>query len=176
MSDLPWFCIRAQPKRESLAANQLATLPGVRVFFPRVKFFRRGKDGPVAAQEALFPGYLFASFDFEESGKQVGYTRGVARIVRRTNLEPVEVPERVMRGLFELAPEGLVRVGEPEFKVGDAVRVVSGVFAGTETTVVRLLPGARRVAVLLSLLGQEQEVLLEPKDIDLPDTDPRKRL
>ena len=56
------------------------------------------------------------------------------------------------------------------------MRVVSGVFAGTETTVVRLLPGARRVAVLLSLLGQEQEVLLEPKDIDLPDTDPRKRL
>lgn len=176
MNEPPWFCIRAQPKREAVAAAQLATLPGVRVFFPRVQFVRRGKTGPKTTREALFPGYLFASFDFLESGKQVGYTRGVARIVRRTNLEPAEVPERVMQGLFGLAPDGLVRVGEPDFRVGDAVRVVAGVFAGNETTVVRLLPGAGRVAVLLRLLGQEQEILLDPKDLDLPESDPRRRI
>ncbi len=176
MSEHPWYCIRAQPKREALAASQLATLPGVRVFHPRVKFIRRGAQGLKAAQEPLFPGYLFASFDFLESGKQVGYTRGVARIVRRNNLEPAEVPAGVMAGLFALAPEGLVLAGDPEFKVGDAVRVISGVFAGTETTVTRLLPGERRVAVLLRLLGGDREIILESGHLDLPDADPRKRL
>ena len=172
----PWYCLRAQPKREALAAQQLPTLEGVSVFFPRVRYFRKTKTGLRASTEPLFPNYLFASFDFWEQGKQVGFTRGVARIVRRSNLDPIVVPDDVMAGLFALAPDGLVRVGTPDFKVGDTVRVVAGVFEGTETTVVRLVPGTKRVAVLMRLLGQEQEVELDPGHVDFPDIDPRKRL
>ena len=173
---LPWYCLRAQPKREAVAAQQLATLEGVSVFYPRVRYTRKTAKGPVISTEPLFPGYLFASFDFTELGKQVGYTRGVARIVRRASLDPVEVPESVMRGLFELAPHGLVRVGDPEFRPGDAVRVVAGLFAGTDTTVVRLEPATRRVAVLVTLLGDSREILLHASELDLPRTDPRHRL
>lgn len=174
--DTPWYCLRAQPKREGVAAQQLATLDGVTVFHPRVRYTRRTKKGPVVTMEPLFPGYLFAAFDFFSLGKQVGYTRGVARIVRRASLDPVEVPATVMRGIFELAPGGVVRVGDPEFRPGDAVRVVSGIFAGADTTVVRLEPATRRVAVLIALLGDTREVLLRPDELDLPQADPRRRL
>ena len=171
-----WYCLRAQPKRESLAAQQLPTLDGVTVFHPRVRYTRKTKTGMKTSTEPLFPGYLFARFDFWENGKQVGFTRGVARIVRRTNLDPIVVADDVMAGLFALAPDGIVPVGTPEFKVGDDVRIVAGVFAGTETRVLKLLPGTKRVAVLLRLLGQEQEIILDPGQIDFPGIDPRSRL
>lgn len=176
MSTFPWYCLRAQPKREGLAAQHLPTLDGVTVFYPRVRYFRKTKTGPKVSTEPLFPGYLFASFDFWENGKQVGYTRGVARIVRRANLDPIVVPDAVIRGMMAMAPDGIVRVGTPEFKVGDEVKIIAGVFAGTETTIMKLVPGAKRVAVLMRLLGQEQEVMIDPKDIDFPATDPRSRL
>lgn len=176
MSTFPWYCIRAQPKREGLAAQQLPTLDGVRVFFPRVRYFRKTKTGTKQSTEALFPGYLFASFDFWELGKQVGFTRGVARIVRRSNLDPIIVPDAVMAGLMAMAPDGLVRVGTPEFKVGDEVKIIAGVFAGTDTKVVKLIPGGKRVAVLMQLLGHEQEVIVDPAHIDFPTIDPRSRL
>lgn len=179
MSDpesFPWYCLRAQPKREGLAAQQLPTLEGVQVFYPRVRYFRKTKTGPKMSTEPLFPGYLFASFDFWTNGKQVGFTRGVARIVRRSNLDPIIVPDAVIRGLMEMAPDGIVRVGTPDFKIGDEVKIIAGVFAGTETTVVKLVPGTKRVAVLMRLLGQEQEVVIDPEHIDFPETDPRKRL
>ncbi len=172
----PWYCLRAQPKREGVAALQLETLEGVRVFHPRVSFIRRSAKGPVAATEPLFPGYLFASFDFIEQGKQVGFTRGVARIVRRASLDPIVVPQSVMAGLFALAPDGLVRVGDPEFHIGDEVRIVAGIFAGTDTKIVRLEPASKRIAVLVTLLGDEREILLDAKAIDLPRPDPRRRL
>lgn len=172
----PWYCLRAQPKREGVAAQQLATLAGVAVFHPRVRYTRKTKKGPAVSTESLFPGYLFASFDFMELGKQVGYTRGVARIVRRKSLDPVVVPDAVMAGLFALAPGGLVRIGDPEFKVGDEVKIVAGIFAGTDTTVVRLEPASKRIAVLVTLLGDSREILLDPKDIDLPRANPRHRL
>lgn len=172
----PWYCVRTQPKREAVAAQQLPTLEGVRVFFPRVRYFRKTKEGPKISTEALFPGYIFASFDFWNAGKQVGYTRGVARIVRRSNLDPIIVPEAVMQGLFALAPDGIVRVGTPEFKVGDSVRVIAGVFVGLETEVVKVIPGTKRVAVLMNLLGQEQEVIVDAAFVDFPENDPRHRL
>lgn len=172
----PWYCIRTQPKREAIAAQQLPTLEGVTVFNPRIRHFRKTKEGPKITTESLFPGYIFASFDFWNTGKQVGFTRGVARIVRRTNLDPIIVPDAVMEGLFALSPDGIVRVGSPEFKIGDEVRIIAGVFSGLETQVVKIIPGTRRVAVLMQLLGQEQEIIVESAFVDFPENDPRRRL
>lgn len=170
----PWFCLRAQPRRESVAAAHLPTLDGVEVFYPRVRYTRRTRSGPQQSTVALFPGYLFARFA-PVLAKQVAYTQGVARIVRR-GPDLAEVPSSVMAELFALAPEGLVRLGDPEFRIGQQIRVIAGVFAGTEAKVVKLAPARQRVAVLLEFLGQAQEVEIDLAQIDLPDANPRKRL
>ena len=179
MSDIspeehPWFCLRAQPRREGIAAAHLPTLDGVRVFYPRVRYLRKTRRGPVRSVVALFPGYLFAQFD-PQLAKQVAYTQGVARIVRRGE-ELAEVPLAVMTDLFAMAPQGIVGLEEPEFKVGQTIRVIGGVFLGTETKIVRLAPAKQRVAILLEFLGQTQEVEIPLELIDLPDANPRKRV
>ncbi len=169
-----WFCIRVQPKRESLAAAHLPTLPGVEVFFPRVRYVRRTRRGPMQSTVPLFPGYIFAKFSRLDA-KQVGYTQGVAKIVRRGS-ELAEVPAAVMAELFALASDGVVRVGEPEFQIGQKIRIIAGVFLNTEAKIVKLAPAKKRVEVLLQFLGQERVVDVSFQEIDLPDSNPRKRL
>jgi transcriptional antiterminator RfaH len=173
-----WFCVRAQPRREMLAAQMLPYLDGVEVFFPRVTYTRRTRRGPRRMREALFPGYLFARFA-PELVKQVGFTMGVACVVRRgrgSERDLAEVPARVMEELFLLAPEGNMRLDDPQFKIGQKIRVIAGVFAGVEGEVVRLAPAKKRVAVLMAFLGQTQAVEIPLDTIDTHYHNPRERL
>jgi transcriptional antiterminator RfaH len=173
-----WFCVRAQPRREMMAAQMLPYLDGVKVFFPRVIYTRRTKRGLRRAREPLFPGYLFARFA-PELVKQVGFTMGVACVVRRgrgNERELAEVPARVMDELFLLAPEGDMRLDDPQFKIGQKIRVIAGVFAGVEGEVVRLAPAKKRVAVLMEFLGQTQAVEIPLDTIDVPAHNPRERI
>ena len=59
-----WFCLRAQPKREHIAAACLRQNSEVEVFCPRVRFRKHTNRGPVWFVESMFPGYLFARFDY----------------------------------------------------------------------------------------------------------------
>src|SRR5260221_5470813 len=59
-----WFCLRAQPKREHIAAACLPQTCEVEVFCPRLRFRKLTSRGPVWFIEAMFPGYLFARFDY----------------------------------------------------------------------------------------------------------------
>ncbi|MDR2513201.1 MAG: hypothetical protein LBD01_05355 [Puniceicoccales bacterium] len=170
----PWYCVRAQPRREALAAAALPTLKGVNVFHPRVHYMRPTRLGIRRNTVSLFPGYLFARFHLDLL-KQVTYTQGVARVIRR-GLDAVEVPPIVINELFLLTSGGSVNLGTPKFRIGQKIRVIAGIFCGTESTIVRLAPARKRVAILLELLGQTQEVTLGLDHIDILDPDPRHRI
>jgi transcriptional antiterminator RfaH len=156
-----------------VAARCLPTLPQVEVFYPVVNYNKRTREGPRSRQVPLFPGYLFARFPLE-AYKQVSYTLGVGRVVRR-GLELVTLPMEVMRELFILAPNGAIHLDDPDFKIGQKIKIISGIFTGLEGKVVSLAPAKKRVAVLLEFLGQERPVSLPLDGIDLPDPDPRRR-
>ncbi|MDR3229776.1 MAG: hypothetical protein LBT53_10320 [Puniceicoccales bacterium] len=172
----PWYCLRAQPRREIIAVQTLRTLDGVEAFCPRVRYTLRTR-GMRQSEVSLFPGYLFARFAPDLS-KQITYSNGVARIVRR-GTDFVEVPSVVIRELLALAPypECLLRLADPVFFPGQTVRIIGGVFKRTEAKIARLLPAKQRVAVLINLLGKEDnEVLLPLTQIDELDPDPRRRI
>src|SRR4029453_16180158 len=57
-----WFCLKAQPKRENLAAIALRRQYNVECFSPRLRFRKMTSRGPVWFVEAMFPGYLFTKF------------------------------------------------------------------------------------------------------------------
>src|SRR5437867_9199724 len=76
-----WFCLRAQPKHEHIAARHLRQMPGVEVFLPRIRFRRTTRRGAVWATEALFPNYLFARFDWHTSLRRVHHAPGVAGVI-----------------------------------------------------------------------------------------------
>ena len=84
-----WFCLRSRPKHEHIAAAHLRMMAGVEVFLPRVRFKRSTRQGLAWVTEALFPNYLFARFDWQQSLRQVQAARGVAGVVHFGDRWPV---------------------------------------------------------------------------------------
>ena len=76
-----WFCLRARPKREHIAAACLRKISEVEVFCPRVRLRKSTNRGPVWFIESMFPGYLFARFDYGIFHRQIIQRPGVSGFV-----------------------------------------------------------------------------------------------
>jgi transcriptional antiterminator RfaH len=155
--DIHWYCVKTQPKRESIAYGALAALPDIEAFFPRVRYQRTLARGPRTVVEALFPGYLFVRFAPARRIRAVRYARGVSYIVRQGR-EFAPVPEEIIRALRALATTQVMELPPEPWKLGEQVRVISGIFRGASGKVAGLVPARQRVQILLELLGQENRV------------------
>ncbi|TAN36495.1 MAG: hypothetical protein EPN23_08380 [Verrucomicrobia bacterium] len=156
MSIAAWYCVRSKVKQEHVAAGSLRQVPGVEVFAPRLRFRRPTRRGPVWFVEALFPGYLFARFDWERQVKAVQYAHGAMGVVQFGS-KPAVVPDAVVNELRREVGEQELRVVVREVGVGDEVQVTAGPLAGLLVVVQQLLPARERVKVLLDFLGRRVE-------------------
>lgn len=148
-----WFCLRARPKREHIAAACLRQNREVQVFSPRVRFRKRTNRGPVWFIESMFPGYLFARFDYAAFHRLVRQGRGVGGFVQfgdRFGLLP-----------DELITELKARVGESELLEinqqlvpGQNVQISQGPFQGMEALVTRFVVAKDRVEILIEWMGR----------------------
>ncbi|WOO40801.1 transcription termination/antitermination protein NusG [Rubellicoccus peritrichatus] len=168
---LPWFCIRSQPRRERIAWSQLSILPGVTVMFPRARYVRKGAKGKRLITEAIFPNYLFAQFDPKQSARAVGYAKGVSYIVKKGDAF-ANVPASVIAELDELTDEGIFEMPPAPLKMGDEIKVVAGIFEGSEAEIVGLVPAKDRVRILLDLLGRATVVDIHTDEVDRPSSHP----
>ena len=114
-----WFCLRSQPKHEHIAAAHLRQLAGVEVFLPRIRFKRATVRGAVWTTEALFPGYLFARFDWQTSLRLVQHSRGVRGVVHFGERWPA-IPEEIIRELQQSIGTTGLRIIPESFAPGDA--------------------------------------------------------
>lgn len=105
--------------------------------------------------EALFPGYLFAKFDFVRMQRVVGYAHGVRSIVRFANRYPID--EVTVAQLSQHVGERQIKVIDYEPLRGDNVKVAEGAFAGLDAVVTQILPARDRVRVLMDFLGRKVE-------------------
>ena len=151
-----WFCLQAQPKHEHLAAVGLRAILGIESFSPRLRFRKPTKRGAVWFVEALFPGYIFARFNYRDLHRQVQYVPGVSSIVRFGD-RVAAIDDATLAGLRQLSGDNEVIVFDPELHVGDTVQIVEGAFRGLEAVVTQLLPAKDRVKVLLDFLGRQIE-------------------
>lgn len=163
-----WYCLRAKPKMELVASATLSTLENVEVFFPRTQRSNKVSPQPL---KPLFPGYFFARFDPVVHLRNVHYARGVAYIVRRNEV-PVHVPPQVMIALRLLSPEGIVEIPDSPHRVGEKVKVISGLFKGDQGVVTQLLPARERIRVLFEILGRPTEVEINEQEVDFPTAHP----
>ena len=90
-----WFCVRTQPKHEQIAAAHLGRIPEIEVFNPKLRIRKATRRGAVWFVEALFPGYLFARFDWDNKSQIVRGTPGVSTLVAFGTVVPV-VPDAVV--------------------------------------------------------------------------------
>lgn len=154
-----WFCLKTQPRRERQAYKTLMTLPEVKPLLPIARYPRATKQGKRMSSEAIFPGYLFCQFAPARSSRQVQYSQGVAYIIKRGD-QLVSMPEEVIHEISLLAPEGVLELEPRPIMPGEKVRLIQGIFSGSEAEVIGLAPSAERVKVLLEILGREQEISL----------------
>jgi transcriptional antiterminator RfaH len=169
-----WFCLRAQPKHEHIAAAHLRPMAEVEVFLPRIRFRRATRVGAQWVTEALFPGYLFARFNWEASRRRVVHARGVRNVVHFGPRWPT-IPAEVIQSLREQLSDHEVHCVPEELAPGTEVRLVGGAFHGLLAVVSRPLPGRERVAVLLDFLGR-QTCLEVPLVSVVPEDNPRQQL
>lgn len=166
-----WFCLRTHPKHEHIAAAHLRDIERLEVFLPRVRFRRATRRGPIWTTEALFPGYLFARFDWREHLRRVHYAPGVAGVVHFGRRWPT-VPDEVIAELRRLFNEQEVRVLPAEPSVGDRVLISGGVFHGLHAVVTQVMPARARVCVLLDFLGRQTSAEL-PLELVVSERNPR---
>ena len=155
-----WFCIRAQPKREHIATAALRQMEGVEVFCPRIRFRRSTSRGPVQVTEALFPGYLFARFDWNRSKNRVQSANGVSTIVHFGDRWPV-IPRETICTLQEGLGGQEVGTVANQPEPGSEVTISGGLFHGLVALVTYVIPSRERLRVLINFLGR-----LTPLDLD----------
>jgi transcriptional antiterminator RfaH len=151
-----WFCLRAQPKREHLAAIGLRRQLNVPCYAPRLRFRKMTRRGAVWFVEAMFPGYLFAQFVYTDQHRRVGHSPGIQGIVQFGD-DLATVDAGLISSLQHTSDQEEIVTIDPEIEVGQEVRITTGPFQGLEALVTRLIPAKERVRVLLSFLGRSVE-------------------
>jgi transcriptional antiterminator RfaH len=159
-----WFCLKSKPRQEAVAVRNLKAVGEIEVFFPRIRRTRRGHEKNKEVIEPLFPGYIFVKFNPEDSQGSVKSTRGVLHLVSKGG-KAVDVDNKVIDELKALGPEGILSMLDEELKVGAKIKVIRGIFAGSEGEVIKLATPQKRIAVLLTLLGAQQSVEMPADDV-----------
>lgn len=160
-----WYCVRAQPKKERLAAGQLETMSGIETLSPRIRFRRKTVRGVVWFEEAMFPGYFFARFDMALHKRAVSFAPGVLHI-------PVfggrfaEVDAAVVDGLRAELDGASCADGMEPLAVGDETRILTGSMQGLQVRVVKVMSAEKRVAVLMEFLEQEVEAIFPLSELE----------
>lgn len=147
-----WYCLRTRAKSEHIAARSLRRLT-IETCCPRIRQRTITRRGPVWFVEALFPGYLFARFDYASAHRHVESATGVRSVVR-FGAVPAVVGDDVIDALRLAAPEEAARQMPPPLRPGDAAWVMEGPLAGLSVVVKEVLPARERVRVLLEFLGR----------------------
>ena len=164
-----WFCLKAQIKREHIAAALLSKIEGIEVFCPRIQQIKKTKAGKKRFVEALFPGYLFARFSLSEHYRRVIHTQGVVYLVKHGNRSAI--PDNMIEGLRNSLPAGVIEAPDPSIEPGAQIEFVSGTLKGLNGQVIAQLPADNRIQILLEFLGQEITVAVSADDILLAPED-----
>ena len=164
-----WFCLRTQTKREHIAAAILDRLEAVEVFCPRISQVKKTRTGKKRFVEAMFPGYIFAKFNYHLHSRQVIHSQGITQMVELG--ERRVIPERIILDLKASLPEGIIEAPDLSIEPGAEIEVVTGSLKGMNGKVLAQLPAKNRIQVLLEFLGREITVEVSPDDILLASDD-----
>ena len=165
-ADQPWFVAQLKPNCAAIAERNLSR-QGFPIFSPFEEVSVRSGQQFKLVQRALFPGYLFVSFDAASSPwRSINGTYGVARLISFTAQAPTPVPAELITGLVERCTRSGRYLAADLPNEGDQVRIAAGPFAEFVATVDKIDP-KRRVWVLLDIMGASTRVAIGAEDLRL---------
>lgn len=161
-----WYLVVTKPQSEFKAQENLSR-QGYETYIPLVQTSRRRNEKNVKRTEAFFPRYLFIHLDKEnDNWSPIRSTIGVAGLVRFGGM-PAVVPEKMIANLKNNENEfGLQSVEEKEFKQGDKVAIIDGLFEGYKA-VYQKMKSTERVSVLLDIVGKNTQVTLSVHELEI---------
>jgi transcriptional antiterminator RfaH len=165
-----WFCLRTQTKREHIAAAILDRLDEVEVFCPRISQVKKTRTGKKRFVEAMFPGYIFAKFQFHAHSRQVVHSHGITRMVELG--ERRIIPQYVVEDLKASLPEDVIEAPDLSILPGAEIELIAGSLKGLNGKVLAQMSAQNSIQILLDFLGREIKVsiandnVLLARDID----------
>ena len=158
-----WFCLRTQRKREHIAAAILDRLEEVEVFCPRISQLKRTRTGKKRFIEAMFPGYIFAKFQFYAHSRKVVHSQGITRMVELG--ERRIIPKHVVEDLKASLTKDTIEAPDPSILPGAEIEVITGSLKGLNGKVLAQMGAQNRIQILLDFLGREITVSIAPDDV-----------
>ena len=158
-----WFCLGTQTKREHIAAAILDRLDEVEVFCPRISQIKKTRAGKKRFVEAMFPGYIFAKFQFHAHSRQVVHSQGITRMVELGQRRII--PKHVVEDLKASLPEDVIEAPDLSILPGAQIEVITGSLKGLNGKVLAQMSAQNRIQILLDFLGRKIKVSIAPDDV-----------
>lgn len=162
---LDWFVATTKPRQEKVAKQQLENQKFC-VYLPLLRRSKHRNGKWKESSEVLFPGYVFIQLDLAKDDiSPIRSTIGVQSLVRFGNQLAV-LDQKVISHLKQSEQHhfGGNVDHAAQFANGDAVKLLSGPFAGLNG-VFDISKSSARVIVLLSILGGRQSVSIDVNNI-----------
>ena len=158
-----WYVVVTKPRQETRAYENLEHQGG-EVFMPMLQT-ETIKQGRRTQQSApLFPGYLFLRLDKDSPLlAKVRSTFGVNKLLCFGNV-PVNIDGRIIEDL-KMRTSGAADL--PKFKTGQKVELKEGPFRHYQA-LFKEYKGEDRAIILLTLLGQQNELVVELAELHRP--------
>lgn len=159
-----WFAVQTRSRHEKKATDELRRR-GIDVFLPLMTNTRRWSDRTKKIELPLFSGYAFVNIVPEPRTRvQVLSANGVVRFVGPTSAG-TPIPTEEIEGIRTALANEIALRPLPFVKIGQRVRIRSGVLAGMEG----ILTGARgdrQLIVSISTINKSVSLAIEGYDID----------
>ncbi len=156
-----WYVVATKPRQEAVAQEHLIR-QGYSTLLPTLHFKKRRRGKWQQVTEPTFPGYVFVGLEpGTDDMAPIRSTQGCRDLVR-FGQQPAVVPEDIVKVLQKgNSAQGASsdEVANP-FSPGDVVMIEDGPFQGL-SAVFRMIKGADRVQLLITLLGRAQHLNID---------------
>ena len=151
-----WYLIKTKPQQEAIATQNL-TNQNFNVFFPKAVI--NNKTTP------LFPSYLFIELDDKiQNWTPIRSTKGVSNFVR-FGLSFAKVPNQIINLIKTQQQQTIEKmINICSHHKGDYLEIQTGVFKGQQA-IFQNYNSSDRVTVLLKLIGQQQAITLDQREV-----------
>ena len=157
---LSWYVVHTHRKQEEHAHSNLRAV-GVEALSPKMRVNKYNEfTGQVTRiAKPMFPGYIFARFNFNSFYHRIRYTRGVHSLICFNN-KPTPVDDEIIQLIkSRIGDDGFVKPNA-DLKAGDQVVIKEGRFQNLCGVFERGLPDADRVRILLTAIGFQAHVVV----------------
>ena len=154
---LNWYALQVHARKEQLVASQLENRR-LECFLPTYKSLRKWSDRTKEIQQALFPGYVFCRFDYENR-QPVVMTTGVTQVVGSGKIA-IPIADSEIEALQVAVSSGIPAQPWPYLRTGEYVQVNYGHLAGLQGILVNF-KGNHRVVLSVTLLQRSLALEVE---------------